>query len=127
MQLSYKLWLDDDGRVFGDGPAQLLEGVERHGSLRKAAQELGMSYNKAWRILQAAEGRLGFSLLESSVGGASGGGSRLTPEAHDLVQRYRAMSEEARQVLERVFVKYFHDWMDSDQAKARSVKSSRQR
>ena len=76
MQLKYKLWLDYRGRAFGDGPARLLAGVEEHGSLRKAAQELGMSYNKAWRIIHAAEQRLGFPLLDRSVGGSLGGGSQ---------------------------------------------------
>ena len=79
MRLAYKIWLDYRGRAFGDGPARLLDGVERAGSLRKAATELGMSYNKAWRILHAAEQRLGFALLDRSVGGSLGGGSHLTP------------------------------------------------
>ena len=65
VQLDYKIWLDYRGRAFGDGPARLLAGVEQHGSLRKAAQELGMSYNKAWRILHAAEQRLGLPSARS--------------------------------------------------------------
>ena len=93
MHLKYKIWLDYRGRAFGDGPARLLTGVERTGSLRKAALELGMSYNKAWRILHAAEERLGFPLLDRSVGGNLGGGSHLTPEARDLVARYRSGSD----------------------------------
>jgi molybdate transport system regulatory protein len=110
MRLMCKLWLDYRGRAFGDGPAHLLAGVERAGSLRKAAQELGMSYNKAWRILHAAEERLGFALLDRSVGGSLGGGSRLTPEAQDLVRRYQAVAAEADQMLETLFQKHFADW-----------------
>ncbi|MCE5252914.1 MAG: LysR family transcriptional regulator [Actinomycetia bacterium] len=112
MRLKYKLWLDYRGRAFGDGPARLLDGVEQWGSLRKAAQELGMSYNKAWRILHAAEERLGFPLLDRSVGGTLGGGSQLTPEAQDLVRRYRALAAEAAETLEAVFEKHFSDWKD---------------
>ncbi len=110
MRLRAKLWLDYGGRAFGDGPARLLTGVEHSGSLRKAAQELGMSYNKAWRILHAAEERLGFALLDRSVGGSLGGGSHLTSEAHDLVARYQAAAVEAEEVLEGVFQKHFADW-----------------
>jgi molybdate transport system regulatory protein len=110
LRLNYKLWLDHRGRAFGDGPARLLDGVEQWGSLRKAAQELGMSYNKAWRILHAAEQRLGFPLLDRSVGGNLGGGSHLTPEAQDLMRRYRAVSAEAGEALEAVFQRYFGDW-----------------
>ena len=112
MRLSYKLWLEYRGRAFGDGPARLLEGVERAGSLRKAAQELGMSYNKAWRILHAAEERLGFALLDRSVGGSLGGGSHLTPEARDIMSRYRAVATEAAETLEAVFQRHFADWVD---------------
>lgn len=110
MRLMYKIWLDYRGRAFGDGPARLLTGVEQTGSLRKAAQELGMSYNKAWRILHAAEERLGFPLLDRNVGGSLGGGSQLTPEARDLVARYQALADEASEVLESVFQRHFADW-----------------
>jgi molybdate transport system regulatory protein len=86
--------------------------VEQWGSLRKAAQELGMSYNKAWRILHAAEERLGFALLDRSVGGSLGGGSHLTPEARDLIARYRAVTAEVAEALEAAFQRHFADWKD---------------
>lgn len=112
VRLSYKLWLEYRGRAFGDGPARLLDGVEQWGSLRKAAQELGMSYNKAWRILHAAEERLGFALLDRAVGGSLGGGSHLTAEAQDLMRRYRAAVADAEEALGAVFQKHFADWED---------------
>lgn len=112
MHLAYKIWLDYRGRAFGDGPARLLDGVERAGSLRKASSELGMSYNKAWRILHAAEQRLGFALLDRSVGGSLGGGSQLTPQAQDLLNRYRALAATAAEVLEAAFQRHFSGWED---------------
>ncbi len=118
MQLKYKLWLDYRGRAFGDGPARLLKGVAETGSLRKAAMELGMSYNKAWRIIHAAEERLGFPLLDRSVGGTTGGGSVITPEARDLMERYQAVAAEADQALEEVFQRHFADWVDPVVAEA---------
>jgi molybdate transport system regulatory protein len=110
MRLMAKLWLDYDGRAFGDGPARLLRGVEQSGSLRKAAQELGMSYNKAWRILRAAEERLGFALLDRSVGGSLGGGSHLTAEARELVARYEAAAAETEEAIAVIFNRHFADW-----------------
>lgn len=112
MRLMYKLWLDYRGRAFGDGPARLLDGVQQSGSLRKAAQDLGMSYNKAWRILHAAEQRLGFPLLDRSVGGTAGGGSQLTAEAQDLLRRYRALAAEVAEVTQAAFDRHFADWED---------------
>lgn len=114
MRLKYKVWLDFRGRAFGDGPARLLDGVQNSGSLRKAAVDLGMSYNKAWRILHAAEQRLGFPLLDRSVGGSLGGGSQLTPRAKDLVERYRALSSDADVALREVFQRHFGDWVDPE-------------
>jgi molybdate transport system regulatory protein len=111
LRISYKIWLDHRGRAFGFGPARLLDGVEQSGSLRKAAQELGMSYNKAWRIIHAAEQRLGFQLMDRTVGGSLGGGSNLTAEAQDLMRRYRAMTVDAEQALDAVFEKHFADWV----------------
>jgi len=108
--LGYRIWLDHRGRAFGEGPAQLLEGVGRLGSLRKAALELGMSYNKAWCILHAAEQRLGFQLLDRTVGGRRGGGSHLTLAAQDLMTRYGAVSAEASEALEAVFQRHFAGW-----------------
>ena len=116
MRLEYKIWLEYRGRAFGDGPARLLDGVEQAGSLRKAATELGMSYNKAWRILHAAEQRLGFALLDRSVGGSLGGGSHLTPEAQDLLARYRALASDAEKALQQVFEQHFSDWEDPEPA-----------
>jgi molybdate transport system regulatory protein len=112
VRLAYKIWLEYRGRAFGEGPARLLDGVERTGSLKKAASELGMSYNKAWRILQAAEQRLGFPLLDRRVGGSLGGGSYLTPQARDLLIRYRAVAVEADVALRAVFERHFADWQD---------------
>lgn len=107
MRLAWKLWLENDDKVFGPGPAQLLEHVADSGSLRKAAGELDMSYSKAYWTLRAMEDRLGFALLTRTVGGASGGGSTLTPEAQDLLARYRALEAEAEVTLERLFTKHF--------------------
>jgi len=114
MKLAYKIWLEYRGRAFGDGPARLLDGVEQTGSLRKAASELGMSYNKAWRILHAAEQRLGFALLDRSVGGSLGGGSHLTPQAQDLMTRYRALALTAAEALGAAFQRHFSDWEDPE-------------
>ena len=114
MRLRHKVWLDYGGRAFGDGPARLLDEIQRTGSLRKAAAELGMSYNKAWCIIHAAEQRLNFSLLNRSIGGSQGGGSHLTPRAEDLMERYRALIADSDEALEAVFQKHFSDWVDPE-------------
>ena len=54
---------------FGDGRAELLRLVDRHGSLQRAVGELGMSYRSAWGYLQELERAAGFKLVERPRGG----------------------------------------------------------
>ncbi|WP_415519678.1 MAG: winged helix-turn-helix domain-containing protein [Desulfovibrio aminophilus] len=88
------LWLERDGDMcFGAGRAQLLFQVERLGSLKKAAESLGMSYRAAWGKIQRSEKALGFKLVESR--GSRRQGIVLTPEG-------RAMAEWFQRWFERV-------------------------
>ena len=79
----------DDGSGLGPGKVQLLELVARTGSIRKAAAELGMSYRKAWLLLQALKETFGMPLVETTAGGKSGGGTSLTTAGREVVIRYR--------------------------------------
>ena len=85
----------DAGRIFGPGPAELLERTRSCGSLHAAAAEMGMAYSKATRIIRTAEEGLGYALLERKRGGAAGGGSELTFRAELLLARYNAWRSEA--------------------------------
>ena len=107
MKLKYKVWLDCDGKAFGEGPDKLLQGVEATGSLHRAAADMKMSYRKAWLLLNAMEERLGITLLERRVGGVSGGGSRLTPGAREFMKRYEAFRREIEKALDQVYEKHF--------------------
>lgn len=80
---------DETGeRIFGEGPCRLLHGVEELGSLKKAADRMGMAYTKALAMLQRAERGLGFGLTEKTIGGKGGGGSCLTPQAKEFLKKY---------------------------------------
>ncbi len=107
MKIMYKVWLDCDGKAFGEGPDKLLQRVDNTGSLHRAAAEMKMSYRKAWLMLRAMEQRLGFTLLERKVGGVSGGGSQLTPAARELMKRYEAFRKEVEGTLQQIYTKHF--------------------
>ncbi len=107
LTLKYKLWLDSNGKAFGEGPCDLLTLVEESGSLRQAAQSMNMSYSLAHKLVKDLEGRLGFPLIARTIGGPGGGGSTLTPEARDLLARYNRFMEEATREIERVYRKHF--------------------
>lgn len=91
MRAEGKIYLTDETgrRIFGPGPTELLEQVERTGSLRGAAQAMGLSYSKALKILHAAERGLSVSLVSTEAGGLRGGGSTLTPQAKILLAWFR--------------------------------------
>ena len=107
MKVGYKVWIDNDGKAFGEGPYQVLKGVEETGSLHQAAMQLNMSYRKAWLMIQKMEKRLGFPLLERKVGGMSGGGSHITPEGKKFMKSYEGFRRDVKNVIEDTFKKHF--------------------
>ena len=107
MKVAYKIWIDQNGKAFGDGPYELLRGVERTGSLHRAAEEMGMAYSKAWKLVRTVEQRLGFPLLDRKVGGLSGGGSRMTRQAKEFMVRYGRFREEVKDSVEATYLRHF--------------------
>lgn len=100
----FRLWLQDGGvPVFGMGICQLLQGVQSTGSLRRAASDMDMAYSKAWRIVQRAEGHLGFALIARRVGGASGGGSALTEEGRALVEAFLRFADQVQATVDGLY------------------------
>ena len=57
-------------------------------TINRAAKELKMSYRKAWGDVKLMEERLGVKLVETKTGGKSGGGAKLTPGAHEFLEKY---------------------------------------
>ncbi|SNR69601.1 molybdate transport system regulatory protein [Humidesulfovibrio mexicanus] len=94
------LWLEGaEGTLFGMGRLQLLERVESCGSIKAAAEELGMSYRAAWGKLKASEEALGAPLVEKLGGNKSG--CRLTASGRALAESYRRwFAEVERHALE---------------------------
>lgn len=108
MEVRSKLWIEVDGKtVLGDWRAAILEGIERTGSLAKAAEQLGTPYRTAWQRLRESEENLGLRLVDSQSGGAEGGGSTLTPAAKDLLRRYRQFSQGIEELVDQRFREAF--------------------
>ena len=81
------LWLETDkGLIFGPGRAELLESIERFGSLRKAAEDLGMSYRAAWGKIKATEKALGYKIIDKA--GSYKEGYHLTDAGRELKERF---------------------------------------
>lgn len=101
-------FLNDNGeKFFGEGPARLLQGVEKTGSLRAAAMEMGMAYTKALKLIKNAEEALGFPLIIRMTGGKDGGGSRLTGEGKEWLERYEQYRDACIQSNSRLYLEFF--------------------
>lgn len=98
MEIGTKLFFNEEQRGFlGKGRLELLKAIEEYGSISKAAKVLGMSYKKAWDNLDAMKSAAKEPLITTKIGGTGGGGSRLTPYAKELIQRF--------EVTEKIFQK----------------------
>ena len=98
---------DDQEKFFGEGPCRLLHAVEETGSLRSAAMLHGMAYTKALKLIKTAEKTLGFPLTARTTGGKDGGGSILTPEGKEWLNRYEAYRDACVQANSRLYLEFF--------------------
>ncbi len=109
LRLHIRLRIYKDDLLFGTGIAELMEWVEKTGSLSAACREMGMAYSKGWKIVRRAETQLGYSLMDGKKGGSSGGQMVLTDQGRELLRRYRQMETEIIQLADEVFARYFSD------------------
>src|SRR5690554_5752134 len=86
----------DETAYIGPGRADLLEGIVRTGSISAAGKAMGMSYKRAWSLVQALNEGFGRALVVSSRGGAAQGGASLTPLGHEVLEEYRVMQNKAQ-------------------------------
>jgi molybdate transport system regulatory protein len=93
----------------GPGKIDLLESIQRTGSLRQAAQALGMSYRRAWLLLDGLNRSFSEPASTASVGGQGGGGVTLTSFGLEIIRCYRAAAQAvesaARQELQPIAAK----------------------
>ena len=86
----------DDSIAIGPGKVALLEAVAQTGSISAAARQIGMSYRRAWVLVDETNRALSSPAVNTAAGGAHGGGTALTAVGEELVTRYRAVENKAR-------------------------------
>jgi molybdate transport system regulatory protein len=95
--LQPRLRFPDSGpAAFGPGKAELLRQIVVSGSIRTAAKELGMSYNRAWQLVTTMNALFREPLVSRVRGGGKGGGASLTPLGEEVLERYTRMEEACR-------------------------------
>jgi molybdate transport system regulatory protein len=84
-----------DGLRLGPGKARLLELIEQHGSISAAGRGMGMSYRRAWLLIDSLNRGFKEPLVTTRPGGRGGGGAELSSFGRMVVETYRAMESEA--------------------------------
>ncbi|MDK3017595.1 winged helix-turn-helix domain-containing protein [Pseudodonghicola flavimaris] len=79
------------GEKLGPGKADLLALIAESGSISAAGRSMGMSYKRAWSLVEEMNAMFTTPLVQSVRGGAKGGGARLTDTGEQILQHYRAL------------------------------------
>ena len=85
--------------AIGPGKVDLLEQVQKTGSIAEAGRTLGMSYKRAWQLISTMNDAFKEPVVATSRGGASKGGATLTAFGEDLLERYRRIQAETEQTV----------------------------
>lgn len=85
-----------DGAL-GPGKVQLLEEIDRQGSISAAGRSLRMSYHYAWGLVDALNAMFREPLVRTQLGGSRGGGAEVTPLGHAIIRNYRSMESTLRE------------------------------
>lgn len=80
--------------AMGPGKADLLDAIAREGSISAAGRALGMSYRRTWLLVDAMNRCWTGPLVETAMGGAKGGGARLTELGRCVLAQYRALQDQ---------------------------------
>ncbi|GAB2612431.1 hypothetical protein GCM10027035_06000 [Emticicia sediminis] len=84
----------EDERFFGPGRLQLLENIIETGSISQAAKQMGMSYKKAWDMVNAMNQHTTKPIVSTQTGGEKGGGTIVTEEGKELITAFKKLHEE---------------------------------
>jgi molybdate transport system regulatory protein len=94
-RLSIRIDLENGNRI-GPGKIALLEAIRSAGSISAAARTLGMSYRRAWLLVEEVNHALREPAVTAETGGRRGGGAIVTPAGERLVGLYRTIESHAR-------------------------------
>ena len=92
--------------AMGPGKARLITLIDATGSISAAAREMGMSYRRAWQLVEAINGSFTQPVVTTAVGGKKGGGAVVTDFGRRVVEAYHQMESKASAVIAADLGKY---------------------
>lgn len=93
LKIKLQLYCGDE-IAMGPGKADLLEAIEREGSISAAGRALGTSYRRTWLLVDTMNRCWDLPLVETAMGGKQGGGARLTDLGSSILRQYRALQRD---------------------------------
>ena len=101
-EIRLRCWLDIDGeRFFGPGRAELLQLIEETGSISQAAKSMGMSYKKAWAMVDEMNAMATKPYVIAQKGGDKGGGTQLTEAGKKMVAAYQKLMTRLNTIVDK--------------------------
>jgi molybdate transport system regulatory protein len=101
-EIRFRCWININGeKFFGPGPAELLLLIGEKGSITKAAKAMGMSYKKAWDIVDHLNAIAQKPYVISHKGGEKGGGAELTDAGRKITQEYFKLTSKINTMVEK--------------------------
>ena len=85
----------------GPGKAALVAKIEQTGSISAAARAMGMSYRRAWQLVDALNTSFSEPVVRTAIGGKRGGGAGVTPFGREVLRLFRAMEDKASAAIAR--------------------------
>jgi len=98
-----RFWITGEKSGYvGIGRIELLQKIDELGSMNQAAKSMGMSYKKAWKLIQELNDMYDQPLIEKAIGGKAGGGSHLTPRGKKLIADFKKVEFELQKFLKEM-------------------------
>jgi len=93
-KIKSRIWIETgDNVLLGEGRIRLLKAIDTEGSLSKAAKSIGMSYKKAWTLIDAVNKSAKEAVVTKTVGGLQGGGIIITPYGKKLINAFETINK----------------------------------
>lgn len=101
-KIKSRIWLESESGIYlGEGRITLLKAIKKEGSLSKAAKSLGMSYKKAWNLIDAINKSSPEAIVIKSTGGAHGGGTIITPFGINQIEQFELAKKNCWEFMEK--------------------------
>lgn len=100
LKITGRIWITSNNEtLIGLGRFELLSRIEEFGSISKASKDMGMSYKKAWELVNSINNAFKEPIVVGIVGGNNGGGSTLSASGKNLLKIYKEIELENQQFL----------------------------